>query len=315
MARQWIRSVHLTAEGGGRAIDLSTLRIRFKIEEFAIQNLATLNAIITNVSKATMKRFEDKEFTKITLSAGYRENEAVIFSGTIVYANGGRETPTDTYLRLQCQDGDAAYNFAVINKTLGAGATGKDQYDALLEAMKPYGIEKGHITDALAKLKFPRPLVMYGQAKDFLRTLAHSTDSTWAIRKGKLDFVGRLETKPGDTVVLNAATGMIGMPERGQGGIIVRCLLNPQIAVCRKIKLDNASINTAAYDATLLGEAKNNLRPGLDDDGLYKVLKIQWDGDTRSNMFYMTLWCISLNVAQTKDGWVPTELIPYLGKS
>ena len=311
MARQWIRAVHLTAEGGGGKIDLSTLRIRFTIQEHAIQSPATLNAIVTNVSKSTMRRFEAKEFTKVTLSAGYGENESVIFKGSIIYANSGRETPTETYLRLQCLDGDAAYNFGVVNKTLGAGATGKDQYDALLEAMKPFGIEKGHVTDAVAKLKFPRPLVMYGQVKDFLRTLAHSTDATWAIRQGKLDMVGKLETKPGDTVVLNAATGMIGMPERGQQGIVVRALLNPQIAVCRKIKLDNASINTAAFDATLLGQIKSSLVPDLDSDGLYKVLKLETEGDTRGNAFYMTMWCVALS----GGGWTPTNLIPYLGKS
>ncbi len=315
MSRQWIRSVHLTAEGAGGKIDLSTLRIRFDVEQDTLQSPNVLDAIITNVSKATGKRFIDGEFKKVTLSAAYRENEAVIFEGNIIQSRYGRETPTETYLNLRCGDGDKAYNFAVVKKTLGAGSTGRDVYKALLETMKPHGIVEGFVTEALAKLKYPRPVVMYGQSKDFLRTLAHSTDSTWSIQNGKLDVVGIGQTKPGDTVVLNAATGMIGMPEQTAGGIIVRCLINPQIAVSRKIKLDNASIQMAKYDASFFGELKNAKLPSLDADGLYKVLKIKWVGDTRGNAYYMTLWCVSMSAAQNDTDWVPKGLLYYYGKS
>lgn len=311
MTRQWIRSCHLTVEGSGGKIDLSTLRIRFRIEQDTLQSPNVLDATVTNVSKATGKRFIDGEFKKVTLSAAYRENEAVIFEGNIVQSRFGRETPTETYLNLICADGDKAYNFAVVNKTLGAGSTGRDQYKALLESMKPFDIAEGFVTDALDKLKFPRPVVMYGQAKDFLRTLAHSVDSTWSIQNGKLDMVGKSETKKGGTIVLNAATGLIGLPEQTAGGIIVRALINPQIAVTREIKLDNSSIQAAKFDASFFGEVKNAKIPGLDADGLYKVLKIQWHGDTRGNPWYMTMWCL----AKSGGGWVPDNLLYYLGKS
>lgn len=311
MARQWIRSVHLTAEGGSGKIDLSTLRIRFDVEQDTLQSPNVLDATITNVSKQTGKRFIDGEFKKVTLSAAYEENEAVIFEGNIIQSRYGRETPTETYLNLRCGDGDKAYNFSVVKKTLGSGSTGRDVYNALLDSMKPLDIAQGFVTEALAKLKFPRPVVLYGNTKDMLRTLAHSVDATWSIQNGKLDMVGKQETKPGDTVVLNAATGMIGMPEQTAGGIIVRALINPQIAVSRKIKLNNSSIQMAKYDASFFGDIKNAKLPSLDADGLYKVLKIKWQGDTRGNAYYMTLWCI----AQSGGGWVPTNLIPYLGKS
>lgn len=329
MTRQWIRECRLTVEGGGSALDLSGLRIRFYITKDPLQRTNFLDATITNISKETANRLLGKEFSTVRLSAGYRGAAAEIFVGNIIQVRHGRENPTDTYLNIIARDGDKAYNFAVVNKTLKAGSTGKDVYDELLKVMKPFDIVEGFVTEKLKELKFIRPVVLWGDAKNHLRWLAGTVNGFWSIQDGKLDLIHKDEEKPGDTVVINAQTGMIGMPEQTFDGILVRALINPRIALLRQIKINNASIQMAKFDLSWNGNGgggnpgpsngggdaginnpigKNAWLPDLAADGVYRVWKIDWQGDTRGNPWYMDLWCLKRGESR-----IPIKLTPYGG--
>lgn len=290
MTRQWIREYSLTIEGAGSAIDASDLRIRFKVDQNTLQRPNSAEITITNLSNETADKIQ-KEGKLVTLSAGYEGASKVIFKGDIIQKRKGRENPVDTYLTILATSGDKAYNYAVVNKSLAAGHTFKDQVNAAFEPMKEHGITLGYIGDLGSKV-MPRGRTMFGMARDFLRDIAFATNTAWSIQNNKLQVLENQKTLPGDAVVLNSQTGMIGMPVQTISGIIVRCLLNPDIHPGTRVQINQSSIQQAAFSPNYTAEVQNSMLPSIAEDGFYKALVVDHMGDTRGNPWYTDIVCI-----------------------
>jgi hypothetical protein len=285
MTRQWLRSFGLTIDTGSETIDVSNLRGRFRIRLAVVQSPNSAEIIVTNLSEATAQKIR-KEGQKVSLTIGYQSGPSIAFTGNIIQKRVGRENPVDTYLAIVAQDGDIAYNFATVSKTLSAGSTFKDQVDVVLEAMKPHGVTKGYISD-LGGRKMPRARTLFGMARDAMRDIAISAGANWTIQDGKLDVVKFGETKPGDVIVLNSQTGMIGRPVQTFDGVIARMLINPRVKPNAKIKIDEASIDAAAFTPDYRAAVGNsNLATGIATDGLYKIVTVEHHGDTHGNPWY-----------------------------
>ena len=291
MTRQWLREVKLTVEGGGTVTELSALRIRFRTMQNNLQRPNSAHITITNPSTETSQRLK-KEGQVVTLEAGYQDGgPSVIYKGNIIQKRSGRENPVETYLDILAGDGDQAYNFATVSKTLSAGSTYRDQVDVVAAEMKKHGVEVGHIPD-LGDKKMPRGRTLFGMARDVMRDIAMSTGTSWSIQDGKLTMVKNQEFMPGDVHVINSTTGMIGLPEQTLDGIIVRMLLNPKIKPGSKIKIDQASVQQALFSPNYTAEVQNSMIPSLADDGIYKCLVVEHSGDTRGLAYYTNVTCI-----------------------
>lgn len=245
MTRQWIRKCTLTVDDGGESIDLSNLRIRFTVNQKMLQSPTNASIIVSNLADATANKIQ-KEGQKVTLEAGYESGFGLIFKGEIIQKRKGRENPVDTYLGITATSGDTAYNFGTVRRTLAAGHTLRDQVDVVLEAWKPFGITAGHIAD-LGSTKAPRAAVLFGLGRDVLRDICFTVGAAWSIQNQKLQIVKNTETLPGDVIVLNSGTGLIGMPEQTINGIEGKCLLNPRMGPGTRIKIDQASIQMAEF--------------------------------------------------------------------
>lgn len=300
MTRLYKRVCRITTSGGSAGtLDLSDFRVRFRITDPNVQSPRAAIIRISNLSEATAQGLP-KTSGRVTLELGYEGLFSRIFSGDVKHRRLGRESPTDTYADLFAEDGQRAYQQATVSKTLPANSTGKDIYNVVLEAMKPYGITAGNIPEAFAKAKDPRAQVHFGMARDTMRRLAQSLGCTWKIQDGKLNAVPAGEAM-GDTVILNSETGLIGRPTQTDQGIIGRSLLNPRIMANGKLKIDEKSIDGAAYDFTVRG-AVNMSEPNrgtIATDGLYKVLAVDHTGDTRGNDFYSEFTCNALGASTT----------------
>lgn len=290
MAQQWLRYCKLTVAGGGDSVDLSQLRIRFQVTQHNLQSPNVGDITISNLSDQTVKRIKG-EGTEVTLEAGYQENPGLIFKGQIIQKRSGRENPVDTYLNIIAQGGDQAYNHAVVSKTLAAGHTYKDQVMTAYEALKPFGITLGKIAD-LGDKKMPRARVMFGMARDILRTIAISTGTSWSIQNNELTVTKNNEPKEGGAIVLNSRTGLIGLPVQSIDGILVTCLLNPQIGPGSLIQIDQASVQEAKLSADYLAAVNNSMIPSTADDGFYKCLVVNHIGDTRGDPWYTQILCL-----------------------
>jgi hypothetical protein len=291
MSRQWLRKVSLVVgDSGGRGLDLSALRIRFSTRSGDLQTPNSADIRIYNLSEETAQQVQ-REFTRIVLQAGYVDNFGVIFDGTIKQFRRGRESGTDTYLDVFAGDGDAAYNYAVVNKTLAAGSTTRDRVSACSDSMAEHGVSEGHIPE-LGGPRLPRGQVLYGMARDYMRVSGQSSDTSWSIQDGKITMIPRDSYLPGEAIVLTAKTGLVGTPEQTQDGIKARCLLNPQIGIGRRVKIDNRSILRAKVD---MSYTAINMLPKVSSDGFYRVLLREYSGDTHGTDWYTDLTCIALD--------------------
>ena len=158
------------------------------------------------------------------------------------------------------------------------------------------GLQPGYTADFPAGT-LPRGRTYYGMAKDHVRCLALGTDTKWSVQNGLMQFVALGGYIPGETVVLTSASGMIGLPEQTQGGIRVRCLIDPKIRVGGRINIDNKSVQRASLDLSVSGSVNNSFLPSVADDGFYRVVVNEMEGDIRGEPWYSDLICIAMNEA------------------
>lgn len=307
MSEQYLRAWSLTvSNSNGDGLDLSPLKIRFAVRQADIQTPNSAYVKIYNLSETTRTRILQNEFTRVTLTAGYQDvNTGLVFDGSIKYHTRGRDNATDVYVELMCADGDPAYNWATILDnagTLAAGSVPGDQVAAALQAMNSFGITEGFISD-MGATALSRGKVMYGMARDVLRTLTRTYGVSWSIQNGKLQIVNLKSYLPGQAVVLTSATGLIGMPRQELDGIHIRCLMNPNIKCGQLIKLDNASI--IGFLGSPIYTYNPGLLPEIADDGVYRTYVIDHTGDTRGQEWYTDLICLS-----NSGGIFPEALVP-----
>lgn len=287
MTRQWIRKCRVVVEGSGTSIDVSDLRVRFSVEQNNIQRPNAAEITITNLSSSTAGRLR-QQGKKVTLDVGYDGELRTIFRGDIIQCRVGRDNPVDTYCAIVATDGDKAYNYGVVNKTLAAGHTFRDQVNAAYEVLQPFGITLGYISD-LGSRTMPRARVLFGMARNVLRDVAFATGTSWSIQGGKLQILKNTDPLPGQAVVLNSRTGLIGMPVQTFNGILARCLLNPTIVPGSLVQIDQSSVQTQAFSPNYTAEVQNSMLPSVATDGFYKVLVVDHQGDTRGNNWYSDL--------------------------
>jgi hypothetical protein len=289
MIDQWLRQCSLiVSSSGSRGLELGDLRVTFAVRKGDLETPNSAEIRVYNLSADTANRIR-REFTRVVLMAGYSQL-GIIFDGTIRQVRQGRENGTDSWLEIIAADGDGAYNFATVNTTLAAGSTPADRVGVCQSAMEQKGAGQGYVPD-LGSQALPRGKVMYGMARDHMRGIAETTDSAWSIQDGKVQMLPRNGYLPGAAVVLTHETGLVGTPEQTQDGIKVRALLNPQLRIGARVKLDNASVQRVKTDL----KANTVLAPALDHDGIYRVLTIEYRGDTRGNDWYADMVCLGID--------------------
>lgn len=297
---QFGRKYQLVVQSEAGEIDLSHMRFRFKVNSSDVRSPNNAEITITNLSDNTTNQIQN-EFTKVRLAAGYQHGAyGTIFSGDICQIGRGKENATDKFLRIVAADGDAAHNFAIINKSLVKGSKPMAVVSALAAAMAPFGVTMGQI-QGLADYALPRGKVMYGMVRDYLDDLCKTNGTTWSIQNGALTILPNGGSASDQApIVLNSQTGMVGIPTQTEGGVKVRCLLNPNIVIGSTLQLNNSDIAqtinvnpiastggfTIGKNAKTIGGAGAAPLPNLSSDGFYRVMAIEATGDTRGNDWF-----------------------------
>lgn len=265
----------------GAGLQLSDFRIKFAIKKTSGQTPNTGVFKVHNLNADTAKRIHE-EFKSVMAQGGYQTNFGVLFSGNskqVIF--GVDDNNVDTYVEIQAADGDAAYNFSVVNATISAGASQRDQIEAAAKVMSAKGVAAGSVqVDDSQRL--PRGKVMYGAARDYLRQSVSSSAASWTIQNGVLQVVPLTGVLPGEAVVLNSSTGLVGRPKQTSSGLEFRCLLNPFILIDGTIKINESDIQLASIE-----DGDSVEVPALNPDGLYRVIEMVLTGDTRGNDWYI----------------------------
>jgi len=280
-------------------LDLSQFRVQFQIcaQDYETPNTAYIR--VFNLSQDTMAKIRG-EFDQVVLNAGYENgNYGLIFKGNIKQFRTGRISAIDTYLDIFAADGDQAYLQAMLNTSIAAGATTEQINKAFSDSFQQYGVQlDGATAGAIGGIKLSRGKVLFGMTREALRQYAENNLCSWSIQNGKVVFIPLAGYRPGEAVVMNMATGMVGVPEATDAGIAVRCLLNPKLQVGTLLKIDNKSINQTQINQQFFPGFKDiNFVASLSHDGTYRTLVVEHIGDTRDNQWYSTLTCLAVNLS------------------
>jgi len=150
--KSWIRKLSLVvAKDNGEALELSNLRVQFVTSPSNIETPNPCEVTIYNASNQTEKKLKSKEYTRLILSAGYEYGLfGKNFEGTIKQVRLGRENQVDTYIAIAAGAGDHGYNFGIVNTSIAAGATTKDQVNTVVkDGFSPYGLSLGYMADKI----------------------------------------------------------------------------------------------------------------------------------------------------------------------
>lgn len=328
MSQNWMRHFELQLlDKNGEGIKLTDLKVTFDIQKMpaTIFNGFVGNFKIYNLSKTTENRIKSQEFSRIRVIAGYDGNQdesgnypdqniGMIFNGDIRFSISGKDNITDSWLLIQCIDSWNGHLYAAMRTTIAKGWTFQQMLDTLMKSYAPYGITAGVMPD-MPTTVFPRARVLVGNTSNFVYQIAKQCNASWWYENNQIHILP--DDKYIDTnVVLNANTGLIGMPRQTMGnGVNVRCLINPNIKLGGLVTLDQASVYRASLSNDVIATSPGALSetasdgnlyvdgiPGqsqpasINTDGDYIVGAIDYTGDTRGQKWYMDLLCLA------KDG-------------
>jgi baseplate hub protein gp41 len=310
MSQQYLRRANLILSSNQGGLDVSQLHFTFQTTQFTYQQGNICEVRLYNLDERGTQRVEG-EFTDLTLKAGYEDDPPAIFQGTIMQVRRGWEGDrAEPYIDITAMDGDKLSAYGIINYVAEAGSTYRQRWAAIANA---YKVPLDHMPEDSEFPKevlnqMPRGYTMFGNATDVARDHALEGMSNWSLRtsgnppRTALVVVAYDGYLSNIAVELNAATGMIGWPEQNDEGISVKCLLNPRLSCDGLVKLNNATITQSEISLVLSEYASKDVpgisRPIIDADGVYKIIFLEHNGDTRGNEFYSHLMCLSVDPSQ-----------------
>ena len=282
--RQWLRKFRLIVGG----MNVSNLRCVFNVEKAVDETPNLAEITITNLAVSSISQIGPGD--QVLLEAGYENgNFGLIFSGQVVRPYIEKENGTDTNLVLLCQDGDVFINTAFTAKTLSKGSTLDDVVNTCAE-----GAAKNLISKKISQAQpYIRGKVLFGKSSEYLKRAAYATECQFFVEDDEINIIGAEDYRPGTAVELNPDTGMIGDPTQTDDGVAVKCLLNPSIKLNTLVHVSPQCVRQKRVsDAS--AEA-----PELSVDGMYRVVKLTYSGDTHGQDWYCDIDAI------TQDGVNP----------
>lgn len=292
------RKATLILRNDGKGLDLSTFHVKFKIGQMDDETPNTSIIRVYNMADETVNKVRG-EFDSVVLQAGYEKGRfGTIFAGSIKQFGVGRENNRDSYLDLLCADGDIGYNFGVVAATISKDRNLRDAIDTAAKAMGTPVMKSIPPELGQAQINI-RGKVLWGMARDVLRDAARTLDASWSIQNGEVQLTPLNSFAPGHVVVLDAASGLVGVPELNDDGVSARSLLNPLIRVGGLVQIDNKLINKVVQQSpTDIRRFNSFTEPNtlakINADGLYQVLVAEHHGDTRGNEWYTDLVCVAV---------------------
>lgn len=304
--RQFLRKASLLLHEGDKALDLSQFKFSFVTQQADAQSPNNCEVTVYNLSEDTVRRIQG-EYSRIALSAGYEDNFGLVFNGTIRQFAIGMSSPKDTYLKIYAADSEYGYNNAVVNESIAAGASIQERLTSIATAFKKFDIDigfNGIPGDALALQQ--RGKVQFGLARTALNSLTKTVKCSWSIQNGKINIIPLDGYLPGEAVVLNRDTGLIGRPELTAEGIKGKCLLNPRLVPGGLIKIDQKSVNRTIIAPNNVNNIVYNSNtqtlylPSVAADGLYRLYVVEFSGDTRGTDWYCNFVALAVNALTFK---------------
>jgi hypothetical protein len=269
---------------GKTGLDVSDMRCTFSCVKTALMEPNYSEAVIYNLS-AKSENAIIQEGSRIVIEAGYEGDQyGIIFDGNILQPIREKENGNTYKLTLVSIDGDAFYNGGFIVLSLVKGQTARSQIDTCTNKSS-VSAQQNFISQSLSSARLTRGKVLFGQSKKYLRQISKSENASFYIDDGKVNIIKATDFKSNEIIELNPSSGLIGVPEQLNYGVSGKCLLNPRIKINSLIHIDNSLIRAQ--------KASQTAQYTLDNDGIYRVIKVTYSGDTRGENWYTEFETVS----------------------
>lgn len=264
----------LVALDDGTAFDVSEVRCSFDIPKTQFKQANQAIVDIYNLNPNTENKII-QHGNRIVIEAGYNGNfYGKIYEGNIIQPVRSKENGVDYKLRLISMDSDRFLTYGLVGVTLVAGQSARDAVNAAVSKAN-YPIETGSIADT--RINYPRGKVMFGKPSEYIDQIAKSMNATFYTEDGKVNIVQAKQTIPSDEIFeLGPQTGLLGSPSQNELGIDFECLLNPLIGLNTFVRIDNKKIAGMEF-------RQGTPIRSLDSQGIYRVIKVKYQGDTRGS--------------------------------
>lgn len=269
------------------SMEVSNLRMAFSIFKSESWSTNTANVRIWNISQSK-RNLLNSYGDEITLNAGYRleTGAQVLFRGNTSLVSHIFAQP-EIITVLECGDGEKSLNLILAKASFGENTPARTVIEYYA------GVLGLNITEfsATDNLVYALGHQFSGIAKDGLDKACKYLGLIWSVQNNNLVILKTGEGSSKPPVEINAATGMIGIPERytdrrqylyralpknggaPKPGWKVRTLLRPDILPGDRIRLKSTSV---------------------DIDGVFYVSTIRHEGDNFGPVFESLLEVIAV---------------------
>lgn len=249
-----------------------SLRVKFKVTRTSKKEPNTAAIDIYNLRRENRTSLQEKNLA-VSIEAGYAENTSQIFLGALDHSEtvlNGRDWVTS----LQAADGGEQFKSARVNLSFAGPAPVGDVLQAAADAL---GVDAGNVADKVsagsirgALSEFTNGAVLSGKAEQQLDKVVKSMGYSWSIQDGALQLLGPDETVGDQAFLLQSGTGLVGVPEAGEDGMVkARSLLQPEILPGKKVQIESIGQESIS--------------------GLYRVEKTVFVGDTWGSDWFVDI--------------------------
>jgi hypothetical protein len=265
------RSVRLTVANldGTTALQSSGLRVRFKVKKTLRFEPSTAEIEIYNLNRAHRSQLKTRG-AAVILEAGYTPGVvAQIFSGNARTIDHKSVRP-DWLSKIQCGDGEQAYQFAHLAKGYAGGT---DLGTIVKDLVGQLGAATSDTISSIAKMvgiNFPNGHAVSGKVSRSLTEVLAGHGFEWSIQDGKVQVLPNGKATTETAALISPTTGLIGSPQHGTPNwqfirdqshrVLFKCMLAPTIKPGGLISLQSAEIT-----------------------GLFRCFTVEHSGDTHGD--------------------------------
>lgn len=214
------------------------------VDRNAFSTMNTGNFTLLNLSpsvkaKLWKDKYDNSKYITMRVYAGYNDFLPLIFTGDVLQCYSFKESgSTDFKTQIQANDAGYLFQYGFSNRTFSAGTTVPNLLKLLLEPIP--NVQVGYITPDLKDLT--RSQTFIGQTMDLLGR--EYGQYQVFVDNSQLCILGDNDVIPGDLLVIDDSSGLLGTPKRAETYLEAQMIFEPQLIVAQNILLASSSLAT-----------------------------------------------------------------------
>ena len=250
-------------------LSVESLAIAFDVKKGAGSAPNACSVDVRNLNADSRKTFENAKGLPVELYAGYGEEPARIFKGTLrlaITTLAGQDVVTT----LECGDAEREIATARVSATIAPG----DSPDAVMRvAAEALGVGLGNLASVLSRVAtlrsvLPKGGALHGSAARAMDRVCRAYGYQWSVQDGQLLILdGNPVSESAE--LIGPSTGLVGSPKvDNTGKVSFDCALRPALAIGESFQLKSRFVS-----------------------GGYRVLELTHKGDTHGPGWSTSVVC------------------------